>query len=94
MQCIAGESKRGKDLCNRYSMAVMQGLHDLGDVYGRYSNRKESAYQSIKHRMENEGGYGLAIISHSGHTFTTAYKCEGNLIVDTKDNTYVVQGAY
>lgn len=89
---IQRNTKKAQRLLALYSHALAEGHFTLDDVYGRYSGRKLDAFRVIERRMESEGGSGLAIISASSSTFSTGYMLGGSLVVDTRDNTYIVPG--
>lgn len=85
-------SKRGQRFWTKYANAVSRGKRTLTDIYSRCSRNKHVAYNDIRLRMINEGGHDLAIIESNRHCFSTAYILNGNLIVDTRDYTYCVEG--
>ncbi len=56
----------------RYSRGLYDGVN-LWDVYGRYSNAKEWAYDRCRQIMYKYNGKGGVIMTHNAQIFTFAF---------------------
>ena len=64
---------------------------ELTDVYGRYSLRKERAFEHIRYEMYDSRGFDLRITSHNSQMFTCAYQRENSLIYHTPYYVYEIE---
>ena len=63
-----------KDLTSEYSMYLRSNARSLGDVYGKWSSRKESAYLRCCSICSRLNGSDLKIVSHNTFAFTVGFE--------------------
>ena len=88
---VKKESVLGQSIIDKYDN--YEGV-SLRDVYGSFSERKESSLRWCRNRMYELNGYGLVITSHNIFQFTCAFEFVRNnkkhLAYFTRDNNFVV----
>ena len=70
--------------------AEIQG-YKLRDVYGRYSDNKEIAFNYCVELCEEKNGQDLCIISHNCHYFTTRFFTDEGMYIITYANNYFIE---
>lgn len=67
-------TKRQHSQWERYlSSLVRYGQRDLCQAYGSFSSTKFNAWDSIRHRVVVEHGFGFTVTSAGSHYFSTDY---------------------
>lgn len=66
-------TKKHEQQYQRYIAALERGRKSLYQYYGRYSDKKVRAWQTISKRCTDEDGIGLTIIAGNTYTFSTGY---------------------
>lgn len=84
--------KANKKQCIGWVQSYLRSdAKELWQVYGSFSNAKARSYEAIKSRMFHDGGRDLRILSHNCNVYVCGYQLGDDLVVDTRDNTYVVE---
>ena len=65
-------TKKQEQLLDNYNRA--KDIHDLRQVYGRWSDKKEEAYRNCLVKQSSLDGYDGRITSASGWKFTYAFR--------------------
>ena len=95
MKIISGASKTGQRLLA--GAKKNQGT-ELREVYGRWSNAKETAMRNCKREYLEDDGYNFRITGHNCDRFTVAWeyvnKETGEVLtkIKTGENTYIIDG--
>lgn len=93
---ISGASKTGQRLLA--SAERNQGT-ELRDVYGKWSNKKETAMHNCKREYLEDNGYNFRITGHNCDRFTVAWNYNsletGEVMtkIKTGENTYIIDGS-
>ena len=64
-------NQRQKAIVESYKKSTTDNLRE---VYGRWSNKKESAYKHCKELMKEKNGNNFRIISANGWMFTAGFE--------------------
>lgn len=75
---IKASTQRGQRFIDSYNRS---NARELGDVYGRYSSRKQSAYDWCLRAMREEDGEDFRIIGSNCMQFTVAWRVADGLRV-------------
>ena len=95
MAVINGATKRGQMLLARANNFLGT---ELRQVYGRWSDAKESAMQRCRRECYEDNGYNFRIISANGWAFSVAWEYDnpetGEIMtkIKTSSNTYIIDG--
>lgn len=93
---VNGATKRGQELLAR--ARNFEGT-ELRQVYGRWSDDKESAMQRCRRECYEDSGYNFHIIGANGWAFSVAWEYNntetGEIMtkIKTSRNTYIIDGS-
>lgn len=96
MVVIKGSSKKGQQLLAKAE--IRQGT-ELRDVYGTWSDKKETAMRDCKREYLEDNGYDFRITGHNCDRFVVAWNYTnpetGEVMtkIKTGTNTYVIDGS-
>ena len=88
MKKIRSTSQRGQMYLEAYRRS---NNSRLSDCYGRYSTEKGRAERDLIREMNETGGSGFKILSHSHFFFTCGWiTADGDLRVETVSNSFLI----
>lgn len=88
MQTINKETKRGKSFMMAFANSSAKVLRD---VYKRFSNKKQTAYNDCSRMCEKENGSQFCIISAGRYTFSVGWLTDDGLRVETAKGSYLIK---
>ena len=87
MIIIKGNTAKGRNMIERYSN--YEGFN-LSQVYDRWSDAKQRAWDYCYERYLAEGGVAFSICSHNTFGFTVSWVTPEGLRIETPQNSYLV----
>ena len=72
------KTRRTKELKLKYEWYKNSTAKTLRDVYGRWSNKKQEAYEDCISFMESLNGHDLKIIGHNCDMFSVGFEYTEN----------------
>ncbi len=88
MQTINKETKRGKSFIMAFANSSAKVLRD---VYKRFSNKKQNAYDNCCLKCDKENGSQFCIISAGRYTFSVGWLTDDGLRVETAKGSYLIK---
>lgn len=88
MQTINKETKRGKSFIMAFANSSAKVLRD---VYKRFSNKKQNAYDNCSRMCDKENGSKFCIISAGRYTFSVGWLTDDGLRVETAKGSYLIK---
>ena len=88
MQTINKETKRGKSFIMAFANSSAKVLRD---VYRRWSNKKQKAYDDCRVMFDKENGSQFCIISAGRYTFSVGWLTNDGLRVKTAKGSYLIK---
>lgn len=88
MQTINKETKRGKSFIMAFADSSAK---ELRDVYGRWSDEKQNAYNDCKSMCDKENGSQFCIISAGRFAFSVGWVTDEGLRVETAKGSYLIK---
>ena len=90
MKTINNNTKQAERYISAYNHS---NIYSLNQAYGRPSTEKTRADYNCRMMMQEEGGYGYKIISHTHNFFTVAWIAGNALRIETAYNSFVIPEA-
>ena len=90
MKTINNNTKKAQAFIDAYNRSSMYDLHD---AYGKPSTEKTRADYNCRMMMQEEGGHGYKIISHTHNFFTVAWIAGNALRIETAYNSFIIPEA-
>lgn len=90
MKALNNTTKKAKGFINAYNRSK---IFDIYGAYGRPSTEKTRADYNCRMMMQEEGGHGYKIISHTHNFFTVAWIAGNALRIETAYNSFEIPEA-
>ena len=90
MKTINNNTKKAQAFINAYNRS---SIFTLREAYANPSTDKTRADYNCRIMMQEEGGHGYKIISHSPYIFTVAWITGNALRIETACNSFVIPDA-
>ena len=87
MKTINNNTKQAERYISAYNHS---NIYSLNQAYGRPSTEKTRADYNCRMMMQEEGGYGYKIISHTHNFFTAAWIAGNALRIETAYNSFII----
>ncbi len=88
METIKGTTMRGKHFIMSFANS---SATELRDVYGRWSDEKQNAYDDCRRMCDKENGSQFCIISAGRFTFSVGWLTNDGLRVETAKGSYLIK---
>ena len=90
MKTINNNTKQAERYIDAYNRS---DIYSLNQAYGKPSTEKTRADYNCRMMMQEEGGHGYKIISHTHNFFTVAWIAGNALRVETAYNSFIIPDA-
>ena len=90
MKTLNNNTKKAQAYISAYNHS---NIYSLNQAYGRPNTEKTRADYNCRMMMQEEGGYGYKIISHTHNFFTVAWIAGNALRIETAYNSFVIPEA-
>lgn len=87
MKTVKAGTKKAEKLIRRAE--TNEGYY-LRDVYGRFSKKKQEAWQAYLAQFREEAGSDFRICSHSTSNFSVAWRVKDGWRMETVGNSYLI----
>ena len=87
MKTLNNNTKKAQAYIDAYNHS---DIFSLREAYGRPSTAKIQADYDCRMMMQEEGGHGYKIISHTCNFFTVAWIAGNALRIETARNSFVI----
>ena len=87
MKTINNNTKQAERYINAYNRS---DIYSLNQAYGKPSTEKTRADYNCRMMMQEEGGRGYKIISHTHNFFTVAWIAGDALRIETAYNSFII----
>lgn len=90
MKILNNNTKKAQAYINAYNRS---DIYSINQVYRRPNTEKTIADYSRRMMMQEEGGHGYKIISHTHNFFTVAWIAGNALRIETAYDSFVIPNA-
>ena len=87
MKTINNNTKQAERYIDAYNRS---DIYSLNQAYGKPSAEKTRADYNCRMMMQEEGGHGYKIISHTHNFFTVAWIAGNALRIETAYNSFII----